>query len=104
MIRKTTARIAATLSAAALVFGATACGASDSDCQGDPGRVTARDTDTDTTGTGKNKTTSVTYEITVLRPDGTTYEKDVSNAAYDWYVRGARFPHPDHCTDGKVNG
>lgn len=108
MTRKTTTTTLAAITATvALIFGTAACGADDSDCQGDPGKVTDRDTDTDrtTTGTGKNKstTTTTTYEITILKADGTTYEKDVSSSAYDWYVRGAKFPHPKHCTDGKVN-
>jgi hypothetical protein len=101
-------RTALTLAAVGMAAGSlVGCGASDSDCQGDPGKVTAKDTDTDskTTGTGKNRHTSTTteYELTVLRADGSTYEKSVSSSAYDdWYKVGSRFPSTAHCADGKA--
>lgn len=96
-------RAALVLAAVGLAVGSmTGCGASDGDCQGDKGKVSAKEQDTETTGTGKNKTTTYEYELTILREDGTTYEKDVSSTAYDWYKRGSTFPHPSKCEDGKV--
>lgn len=80
-----------------VVFAATGCGASDSDCKGDPGKVIEKDYDAWT------KTTSADWDVTVLREDDTTYEKDLSSTAYDWYKVGGKFPHPTKCTaDGKV--
>jgi len=102
-------RIIAFLTGSALVvLTLSGCGADDSDCQGDPGTVSAREKDSDTTstGTGKNKTTTTTtdYELTITREDGTSYEKEVSSTAYDWYKTGSQFPSVKHCTDGKVKG
>lgn len=97
--------LAAVAAALALMFGATACGGSDSDCQGDAGRVTGKDYDPGyTTGSGKHKVShSADYDLTITRPDGTTYDKDVTSTAYnDWYRRGGKFPSPEHCENGKA--
>lgn len=84
------------LAAVALAVGSmTACGADDSDCQGDPGKVTAKVYDHDKNGDSE-------YELTVQRADGSTYEKDVSPKAYGWYKRGSTFPHPTKCNSGKL--
>lgn len=90
------------LAAVGLVVGSLAgCGASDSDCQGDKGKVTAKDSDS--TYNKSTKTTTWDYELTILKEDGSTYEKDVSSTAYDWYKVGGKFPHPTKCTaDGKA--
>lgn len=93
-------RVALALGAVGLVVGSLAgCGASDSDCQGDPGKVTEKDYD----ATSKTNTTA-DYELTILRADGkSTYEKDVSSTAYDdWYKVGSKFPSSKHCEDGKA--
>lgn len=101
-----TVRLLIAVSALALIVGTVAgCGASDDDCQGDKGTVSAKDYDPAyTTGKGTHKTHhSAEYEITILKADGSTYEKDVSSTAYDWYKVGGKFPHPTKCTaDGKV--
>ena len=80
------------------------CGASDSDCKGDPGKVTEKDYDPSyTTGKGASKTHhSADYDVTILRANGTTYEKDVSSTAYDWVKVGSKWPSAKHCKDGKV--
>jgi hypothetical protein len=103
MIRRTTTALAAVAATVALML--TGCGADDSDCQGDPGKVSAKDYDAAyTTGKGTHKTHhSAEYELTIIKADGTTYEKDVSSEAYDnWYKVGSKFPHPTKCSDGKV--
>lgn len=105
MIRKTTTALTAVAASVVLIFGMTGCGASDSDCQGDPGRVTEKDSDPAyTSGSGSHKVHhSADYELTILKPDGTTYEKDVTSTGYDWYRVGGEFPHPTKCKDGKAN-
>ncbi len=105
MIRKIGTTTVAVLAAVALALGATGCGASDDDCQGGAGKVTAKDYDPSyTTGRGTHKVHhSADYELTILKADGTTYEKDVSSTAYDdWYKVGSAFPSVKHCKDGKV--
>lgn len=92
-------RLCLALAAITLTVGSLAgCGASDSDCQGDKGRVTAKDYDPSyTTGRGSNKVThSADYDLTILRADGTTYD--------NWYKVGSTFPHPSKCEDGKAVG
>lgn len=71
------------------------CGASDADCQGDPGRVVEKDWDSN----GKR---ADDYDVTVERADGRRYEKDVTSTAYDWVSKGSRWPSVKHCKDGKV--
>lgn len=81
----------------ALMFTATGCGASDDDCKGDAGTVTGKDYDP------SRKGRSADYDVTVQRPDGSTYERDVSQTAYDWVKVGSRWPSSRHCTpDGKL--
>jgi hypothetical protein len=95
-------RILAVLTGAALVMATlSGCGASDDDCKGDPGRITEKDEDS--SYNKSSKTTTYDYDITVLRADNTTYEKDISETAYDdWYKVGGKFPHPTKCEDGKA--
>jgi hypothetical protein len=81
------------------------CGADDSDCQGDRGKVSAKEIDTN----GKQ---ADDYELTIRRtvdagqdrPVGSTYEREVTQTAYDdWYRVGSNYPSTKHCTtDGKV--
>lgn len=102
---KITTTLAAVAASAALIFGATACGASDSDCQGDPGRVSAKDYDAAyTTGSKAHKVHhNAEYELTIVRADGTTYEKDVTSTAYnEWYKVDSKFPSVKNCKDGKA--
>lgn len=95
---KITTTLAAVAASVALIFGATGCGADDSDCQGDPGKITAKEYDKAT------KTDSTAdYELTIQKADGTTYEKEVTSKAYDdWYKVGSKFPSSKHCKDGKA--
>ena len=89
-------RLALALGTIGLVVGSLAgCGGTDSDCQGDPGVVTDKDWDSN----GKR---ADDYDITVLRADGSTYEKDVTSTGYDWYKRGSKFPSAKHCANGKA--
>jgi hypothetical protein len=95
-IARKTATTLAAVASLALIFGMTACGASDSDCQGDPGRVVEKDYDS-------NGKAPDDWDVTVERDkDGTQYEKDVTSTAFDWVHKGSRWPSVKHCADGKV--
>lgn len=103
---RTVVRVLAILTGAALILGAlSGCGASDSDCQGDPGKVVEKDYDK------AGKHSSADYDLTIQRSnpedirkaDGRTeYEKDVTSTAFnDWYKNGSKFPSSKHCnSDG----
>lgn len=74
---------------AALALGITAltgCGASDHDRSGDPGKVSDRERKY------KSSTKTYDYDLTVTRPDGTSYEIDVTSSAYDHCYRGSAYP------------
>lgn len=64
----------------------TGCGASEHDRSGDPGKVSGREKEY------KSSTKSYDYDLTVTRPDGTSYEIDVTSSAYDHCYRGSAYP------------
>lgn len=73
---------AATLAA---VLGLTACSTPD-DKRGDPGIVRDRDYDPQT------KHTTADYDLTIERPDGSTYDLDVTSGGYDHCYRSSKYP------------
>lgn len=80
---------------AGLVLGITAltgCGASEHDRSGDPGKISDRDSDHWTTKSGKTTTHHYDYDLTVTRKDGTSYEIDVTSAAFDHCYVGSSYP------------
>jgi hypothetical protein len=101
--RKITTTLTAAAASVALIFGMAACGASDEDCQGDPGTIKEKDWDSN----GKK---ADDYDVTVVRTDPADikaaggqveYEKDVTGTAYDKYKVGGKFPSPKFCnSDG----
>lgn len=56
------------------------------DERGDPGKVIDRDADYNSS----SKTWD--HDLTVRRPDGTTYELDVTGDGYDHCYRGSSYP------------
>lgn len=66
------------------------------DGRGDPGKVVDREAShwTTTSGTGKSRTTvwHHDYDLTIRRPDGSTYELDVTEDGYDHCYRGSGYP------------
>lgn len=100
MKKKIVTVLVAVLMALALAL-LTGCGASDSDCQGDPGRVLEKDSDPAT------KHRVADYDVVIQRDNprkgqDPTYEKDVTSTAYDWVKKGSRWPSSKHCKDGKA--
>lgn len=84
-------KIAVALVATLALTGLTACQADSDACKGDSGVVADKDRD------WRSSTKSWDYDLTILRADGTTYEKDVTSTAYDWYKRGSKYPSVKHC-------
>jgi hypothetical protein len=84
-----TRRILAVLATAA-VLALAGCGPDDH--RGDPGKVVDREESFYTTRVGKTTTQHWDYDLTIRRPDGSTYELDVSEDAYDRCYRGSSYP------------
>lgn len=81
-------RMAAALVVVLLLFAGVllvGCGVSEQDSQGDPGVITEKDHDSN----GKR---ADDWDFTIRRADGSSYEKDVSSAAYDTCYVGSKFP------------
>lgn len=76
----------------ALTLLLTGCGTGPDDHRGDPGTVVDRDSDYWTTKVGKVTTSHWDYDLTIRRPDGTTYDLDVTSSGYDHCYRGSAYP------------
>lgn len=70
----------------------TGCGATAADRSGDPGKVSGRDESHWTTKSGKTTIHHYDYDLTVTRKDGTSYEIDVTESAFDHCYRGSAYP------------
>lgn len=86
-MKKTTAAAVAAL-ALALTAGCSTTHGND----GDPGKVTSRDSDYWTTRVNKTTTHHWDYDLTVRRADGSEYSIDVSEDVYDHCYRGSNYP------------
>lgn len=91
MNRRQLQLILASLAVAVMAL-VTGCGASADDRNGDPGTVVSRDEDHWTSGSRKHRVHHSDYTLTIQRADGTTYDKDVSSAAYDHCYRRSSYP------------
>lgn len=79
-------KIVTALAAAALTVGLSAgCGVTAEDKNGDPGKIIEKDHDA-------NGNRADDYDFTIKRPDGTTYEKDVTASAFDSCYVGSSYP------------
>lgn len=87
MRRRTGALVAV---AAAVALALTGCGPDDE--RGDPGRVVDREESIWTTRSAGVTTVHYDYDLTIRRPDGTTYELDVSHSGFDRCYRGSSYP------------
>lgn len=70
--------------ATAAVLVLTGCGPDDH--RGDPGKVVDRERDY------RHSSKTWDHDLTIRRPDGSTYELDVSGDAYDHCYRGSSYP------------
>ena len=80
--------IAAVAAAVALLL----AGCSEDDHRGDPGKVVDREESFYMTKVGKTQVHHWDYDLTIRRPDGSTYELDVSENAYDRCYQGSSYP------------